>query len=93
MTIIFEMDMANTQPFSPEAFEPFRLAPTSNRDPDWSKPPSQDPLPPPIQRARVMSAQQRRLHNDRIRQLYVNEGKSIDQLRIIVNREFNLEAK
>jgi hypothetical protein len=82
------MDMANTLPFLPEAFEPFQISLASDRAHDWFMP-SQD-FPPPIKRGAVMSATQRRLHDNRIRQLYVNEGKSIDEVCVNVNREFNL---
>ncbi|KAE9375144.1 hypothetical protein N431DRAFT_502118 [Stipitochalara longipes BDJ] len=85
------MELSNTLPCPQEAFEPFQLSLASDQSHDWSIW-SQDP-PPPIKRSPVMSGTQRRLHDNRIKQLYVDEGRSIDDVCTIVNREFNLTAK
>jgi len=50
-------------------------------------------LPGPMKRGPKMPAKERQPYDERIKQLYVNEGRSIGEVRDIVNREFNLTAK
>jgi hypothetical protein len=89
-TINLDMDMANTLLFAPEAFEAFQLSQASDQAYDWFKP-SQD-LFPPITRGLDMSATQQ-LRDNWIRQLYVNESKSIEEVRERVNSLFNITEK
>jgi hypothetical protein len=81
------MDMANTLLFSPEAFEAFQLSLASDQAYDWVKPTLD--LIPPITRGIDMSATQQ-LRDNWIRQLYVNEGKFIKEVRERVNNDFNI---
>ena len=79
-----KMDEALTQPWLPptsdQALDSFTLTLTLG-------------LPPPIKRGRKMPAKERQPHDDRIRQLYVKEGRPIGDVRDIINGEFNLTEK
>jgi hypothetical protein len=80
-------DWTNGGPFRDQRSLPVDNPPSSSRKV------SQSSARKRAQKAPTMSAKRWKPYESRIQQLYVQEGKSLEELREIVNKEFGLTAK